>query len=371
MIQEQDDVDCKMENWTKEDCLKNLRDIDEKTPGTITRDLFRKESYISERTWINYFGNFTQFKREAGLVPSKAEGTIMTNISRHASKDNLKELNEEKRTYEERYLKISNRNDQTILVGSDQHDLHCDPFYRRLFIEAASRIKPDYIVLGGDLFDFPEFSKYTNDPRDYKVIERINWVHEFLQDLRDTCPDTTMYLIAGNHEERLIRHLGESSSSLVTILSDLHGVTISNLLGLDKFEVNYISRLDLKAFNDADIKNELKKNYLIINDSILIHHYPNGFDYGLPGCNGHLHKHTVRNGYSFGFGSYDWHQLGSGHVRVASFCNAERWTNGFLIIHNSLKTKRSVMEYVDTTADLAVLGGRFYYRNEEELRFFI
>jgi hypothetical protein len=357
---------------TRDYLLEEIKRVAKENPDkNISRDFFRQKSKVKESDWTYHFGTFNEFKRATGLTPSRVQSLIFNNTAKHSSKDYLKNLNVEKRNYEDKYIRSSTSNEQSIVVGTDIHDLHCDLFYRRLFIDTVKRILPEYVVIGGDLFDFPEFSRFSNDPRNYNILERIKWVHDFLEDIRNASPNSTVYLIAGNHEERLIRYLGENCSPLVTILEDLHNMSISKILGLDKFEINYISRLDLKAFTDKDFNNELRKNYLIINESVLIHHFSEGFSYGLPGCHGHSHKHLVRNGYSHIFGSYDWHQLGSGHKRYASYCSGEKWNNGFIVIHNSLRSKRTAFEYIDCTNDIAVIGGKFYWRNEEEMKSFI
>jgi hypothetical protein len=64
---------------------------------------------------------------------------------------------------------------------------------------------------------------------------------------------------------------------------------------LTKYEVNFVARADLTAFNESDIKKELKKNYVILYDALLFHHFPEGFNMGYPGANGHHHKHLVRH----------------------------------------------------------------------------
>ena len=245
-------------SYSKEDCIAELQSL-----SPITRDNFRENSEIPERTWINYFGNWQEFKRQAEIIPSRHQNQIISQIAKFASKDKVRELNVEKITFEDNYLRPSSKRFQSILIGSDMHDINCDNFYRRLFIDTASRVQPEKVVLNGDIFDLPEFSKYTNDPREFKIIERIKWVHEFIEDIRDASPDTEIDLIEGNHEARLLRHLAESSPAILTILADLHKIKIKDLLALDKFEVNFYARADLTVFNDKDMKDELMKNYII------------------------------------------------------------------------------------------------------------
>lgn len=358
----------KVRNWTKEQCLRHLREIAEAHPDqVISRNFFRVHSDISESTWNRYFGTFHEFKRQAGIILSRHAHRLEKSIAQHAAHDTIQAMNAQKSEYAGKYKRDKDKRWQIALVGSDIHDIDCCPFYRRMFVEAAKRAQPDVIVLGGDVFDLPEFSKYDQDPREWEPLTRIRWVHTFLRDLRENCPDAEIIFVEGNHEFRFLRNLAEATPALRTVLADLHGFTVPSLLGLDEFEINYVAPADLKAWNQADIKKELRRNWATILGSFIVHHFPDGFSMGYPGCNGHHHKHLVRNGYSPIFGSYEWHQLGSGHKRSAPYCNGEKWSNGFMLAHVDTVNRLTSFEYVDTTHNHAVLGGQIYFRKQEEI----
>jgi hypothetical protein len=356
------------EEWTAQDCINELVRVCEiDTDKVITRNYFRVHSEISESTWNRYFGTFLEFKRQAEIILSRHAHGLERNIAKHASVDKMRVLNAGKREWEDKYLRPASGRWQTVLVGSDQHDMNCDPFYRRLFIETAIRVQPEKIVLNGDLFDLPEFSKHTQDPREFHLLKRIAWVHEFLRELRTGCPNAEIILIEGNHEFRLLRHMGEETPALRVVLADLHGFTVSTLLKLDQFEINYIARADMTAWNESAIKEQLRKNYAMLYDnSLLFGHYPQIRDMGIPGSNGHHHKHVVWPGYSPNYGPFEWHQTGSGHKREASYCAAEKWGIGFMLAHLDTLTKRTQFEYFDLSHDHCFIGGRMYRRDTFE-----
>lgn len=355
------------EAWTKEQCIDCLRKIAEANPDqVISRNFFRVHSPIAESVWSAHFGTFHEFKRAANIILSRHAHLLEKSIAKHASKDRMREMMGQKTGWESAYLRPSTKQFQTVLVGSDMHDKLCDPFYRRLFVETANRVQPEKIVLNGDIFDLTEFGKYTQDPREYDPIGRMLWVHKLLEDLRETAPDAEIIFVEGNHEFRLLRHLTEATPAMVTVLGDFHGMTVPDLLGLSKYEVNYVARMDLAAFNESDIKQQLRKNYSILYDCVLFHHFPDGFNMGLPGANGHHHKHLVRIGFSPTYGPYEWHQLGAGHIRQATYCAGEKWSNGFLLTHVDTWNKKSQMEYIDCSHDHCFIGGMFYARTEEE-----
>lgn len=354
----------KIKSATAEECIKFLRDMAEAEPEKIiTRNYFRNNAPITESAWSQHFGTFEEFKRRAGIKLSRHARRMEMDVAKHASLENYQQISSEKKEYAGKYLKPDNKRFQTILVGSDVHDIECDPFWRATFIDTAKRVQPEKVILNGDLFDLPEFGKYNVDPRTWDVVGRIEWVHKFLKELRVAAPNAEFSLIEGNHEYRLLRHLSEATPAMKAILSDLHGFTVAKLLGLDKFEVNYVAPADLATLNMSDSKKEIRRNFLIMYDFIVAHHFPEGSNFGLPGFNGHHHSHEVRTHYSPILGSYEWHQLGSGHKREASYTNGEKWGEGFALVHVDTVAKRCQFEYIDTTSDFTIIGGKFYSRD--------
>lgn len=663
--------------FSKEECLRELARLVEEALGKpVTRQVFRKNSRIPESTCLFHFGTFGQFMIAAGLRQTKDQSQLQRHIAKHQSVDSLRQMTIEKNEWAGKYLRPHGTRFQTVLVGSDIHDIECDPFWRKLFLETAQRVQPEKVVLNGDIFDLPEFSKYNVDPREWDVVGRIKWVHKFLEELRKAVPETEIVFIEGNHECvgaktevlttdgwltadnvklttklvtqnlisknleegypkavkllknqnllnlsgdlhdevvstshnvildgrrtpvkdlnhktdqtrftysalnprpdlpfvsdddlriitwliadgtmlkrqvdncrlqwklsrkdkidsleallvrmgiaytirdatrsasnklqpkyicvyggqarkyykvlegqktypewfktlssrqvrvvldtlshtdggrvynhllmstskkaeaeflqylcftngipsridsrinqgfsknriykvsifdrgvcqrrkviktergkgtvvaiqtstgslvtrrngkivvtgncRLLRHLSEASPAIRTVLSDLHGWTVPQLLGLDKFQVRYIAPADLAVFTKADTTAQLRRNWVNLYDCLIAHHFPEGANFGLPGWNGHHHSHKVTAYYSAFMGPYEWHQLGSGHKRGASYCNGEKWTNGFLLVHVDTLNKKSQFEYIDTTHDHVVIGGKWYHRD--------
>jgi hypothetical protein len=189
-------------------------------------------------------------------------------------------------------------------------------------------------------------------------------MHAFCADIRSGW-DGQFDWIEGNHEFRLLRHLSDETPALKTVLHELHGMSIRQLLGLDRFEINYIAKADLAAWREKDIKGEIGKNYKVYDGAFLAHHFPEGRAMGLPGVNGHHHKHIVWPSFSPVFGAFEWHQMGCGHQRDASYCAGEKWHMGFMIAHTDTQTRQVVSEYVQVT-DFACVGGKFYHREPGE-----
>lgn len=355
-------------DWDAEDCIEEIRRIAEIDPEkVVTRNYFRNHARCSEATWNQFFGTFEEFKRQAGIKLSRQQHAHERAIAKHASVDHYRAMNEQRASYGEKYARDRSGRWKTIIFASDLHDKEIDPFWLRVFLDSAKRIDPDVISLVGDVFDLPEFGKYPVDPREWDATGRIKCVHnKILSPLRKACPNAQIDLIEGNHEARLLRMLCDATPALKAVLSDLHGFTIGKLLGLDDFEVNYVALGDLGTFSQRDMTNELRKNYRVYYKSVLAHHFPDARSMGMPGVNGHHHKHEVWPMFSTIFGAYEWHQLGSGHKRDASYTNGEKWHTGFAIAHIDTQTRATIIEYVPIT-DFACVGGKFYFRNPSEV----
>ena len=350
-----------------EACIAELRRVAEEHPDkVITRNFFRVNGTIAESVWNGHFGTFEEFKRQAKIKLSRGQHSMERKVAIHASRDVYRRLNEERIHRDGLYVRENKNKYKTILVGADLHDIECDPFWLRVFIDTARRIQPDIICLSGDVFDLPEFGRYNVDPREWDVVGRIRHAHEeILAPLRESAPDAQIDFIEGNHERRLLIHLGDATPALKAVLSDLHGMTVPQLLGLDKYEINYVAKGDLAAITKQDMKRELEKSYKNYWNCFIAHHFPHGRTMGLPGWNGHHHRHQIWQQFSPIYGAYEWHQIGAGHRRDAEYCEGERWANGFLIANCNIESKSTVMDYVQVT-DFAVVAGDFYYRNEEE-----
>ena len=350
-----------------DELIETLRSIYLRNPDTnITRLHFRRETGLSDSTWNRYFGTFQEFKRQAGIEMSRQQHQVERQLAKHASVDHYRAFNA-RHDYGDRYNKPSGRTIKTFIGCSDLHDIECDPFYLRVLIETCRLVQPDVINFGGDIFDLAEFGKYGVDPREWDVVGRIHWVHKHIfRPIREACPDAQIDFVEGNHEYRLLRHLADATPALRAVLSDLLGLTVPQILGLDEFEINYIAKADLAAYNKGDQAKEVGKSYVVYDEALLVHHHPYAAGWGLPGWNGHHHNWQVKHLKSALLGSYSWMQLGCGHKTDASYCNGEFWNMGFTIAHLNTASKTTNFEYINIT-DMAVVGGLYFQRQPEEM----
>lgn len=353
----------KIQNCTKEEALADLREIAENNPEMcISRNYYRVNGKYSESAWNKFFGSFNEYKRQAGIILTRQQHNMEKHVAKHASVDHYRAMSIERFSYADNYVVENGNTIKKIIVASDMHDKNIDSFYLEVFLDTLKRVRPDVIVLAGDIFDCPEFGKYTVDPRDWDVVGRIKFAHDnILQPIRDICPEAQIDFIEGNHEARMLKHLADTTPALRAVLSDLHGMTVGSLFGLDKFKINYIAKGNLAAYSIAEQHKEVAKNYKIYFDSFLIGHEPHMANLGFPGISGHHHKTEISSHYNAHFGNYQWVQIGGGH-KLDSEYSMSKWNHGFCIVTCDTETKESIFDTITFTQNMAIVGGKIYKR---------
>lgn len=360
------------EKMGPEDCIALLQAICESRPDVVvSRDWFRKNSGIADSTWTQYFGKFNHFKQAANVKIDRRANKLLLQVSRHSAADDLRRLNELRRSYDGKYEKPTGGRWRTMLVHFDVHDTEADAFCIRVLLDVARRLGRTItdVVNGGDLYDAPEFGRYLVDPREWDPVRRFRWVQdEYLKPLREALPDAAFWLIEGNHEMRVNALLSAATPAVKVVLSDFHGFTIPEFFGLDKYEVNYISKADLAAvdYGDAATKKELRRNFKVFYETYLVHHFKEGQRKGMPGGHGHSHRYEVWSHESPQFGAYNWTQYGCVHGRHAAYMDGETFQNGFALVHIDTQTRSHVVEYVEVGQTQCIAAGKFYIREKDE-----
>lgn len=353
--------------YTRQDAIDDLLNVSEIFPERrITRDFYRHNSNIPEKVWTGFWGTFPEFLRASGLEHTRYVQKIRNATAKHAAMDKIKEISEERKSYGNLYERNDKGRYKTLIGCSDLHDRECDPFYLRVLRETIKMIQPHVVCIDGDLFDLPEFGRHPKDPREWDTVGRIQSGLDIIKDIREAAPDAQVDLIEGNHEARLVKHMMDASPALRSLLADFHGFDIRKLLKLDEYEVNYVAGADLHAFTDAQLRREMVKNYRLYWNCLLAHHFPEGKEKGVPGFNGHHHKHIVWSEANARFGSYEWHQIGGGHIREAVYCDGTKWNNGFIIANVDTDTESVAFDYTYVGDTMAVSGGTWYYRQQNE-----
>ena len=93
----------------------------------------------------------------------------------------------------------------------------------------------DTIILNGDILDFYDVSSFDKDPSRINSLQsEINMAEKFFSRLRKLSPNSRIIFVKGNHCSRLERYLKKHPE-----LYSLDALKLPNLLGLDKFNIEY------------------------------------------------------------------------------------------------------------------------------------
>ena len=350
-----------------DDCIEDLRELQKANPyKSITRNFYRVNGSFSDATWNQFFGTFLEFRRQAGLELSRNQHSLERKIAKHASLDVYRKFyKEEVLPYHEKFDHHDSTRFKTLLVGSDFHDEHVDPFCLGVFHDVAARTQPDIIVLNGDIFDMYEFGSYAQDPRQFRVLERFQFVKtHFFGQLRRACPDAQIDLIIGNHEWRILKLLADKTPAMKVLLSDVMGIRLADVFGLDEFEINLVAKLDLAAFTEPDIAGEIKENYKVYDKTFVASHFKDT-SIGLSGTSGHTHRPEQVTFTNEPMGKCSWTQTGSMCQTQAEYIEGrDKWTNSFALFHLDTHKKNVAPEHFIIPRDHVVIHGKRYLRED-------
>lgn len=355
---------------TAESCISDLRRLQKEFPlKHLTRNFYRANGIYSEATWNQFFGTFLEFRRQAKLELSRNQHSMERKIAKHASLDEYRNFyKSEVLPYHGKYERIPKQKKgryKTMLVGSDFHDIDCDPFVLSVFIDTAKRLQPDVIVLNGDVFDLYEFSRFFKDPRHIKIKERFDYVKKYIfGGLREACPRSQIDLCIGNHDYRILHHLADKTPAMKVILADVMGLSMADVFGLDEYEINLVAKLDLHAFNAADITDQINQNYRVYYSTFVCGHFKD-LSLGLSGTSGHTHKPELVFFRNIPMGRMTWANTGCmARIRAEYVGGVEKFMNSFLIATVDTEKRLVIPNPILVPGDTALVEGKLYERTK-------
>lgn len=123
-----------------------------------------------------------------------------------------------------------------FIVLSDIHFPYQDDKALKAVYKFLEQHPVDTIILNGDILDFYDVSSFDKDPERINSLQKeINLAQKFFKKLRDyLSPIGRIVFVKGNHEQRIERYLKKHPE-----LYSLDVLKLPNLLGLDKFNIEY------------------------------------------------------------------------------------------------------------------------------------
>lgn len=122
-----------------------------------------------------------------------------------------------------------------FVVLSDIHFPYQDDKAIKATLNFVKTNPVDTIILNGDILDFYDVSSFDKDPDRINSLQKeIDMAQKFFKKLRQLVPNARIVFIKGNHCSRLERYLKKHPE-----LYSLNALKLPNLLGLDKFNIEY------------------------------------------------------------------------------------------------------------------------------------
>lgn len=111
-------------------------------------------------------------------------------------------------------------------------------------------VKPDVIVLNGDILDNINTSRFPKDPHIIETFaDELDETRAFLKLVSDQHPKATKHYVVGNHEVRIEKYLLEHAPAL----SSLPELSIDNLLHLREHGYSYVDGSDKVKLGNLEV----------------------------------------------------------------------------------------------------------------------
>jgi hypothetical protein len=133
-------------------------------------------------------------------------------------------------------LIIGTKKPISVGVLNDIHFPYQDNTALSLALDYLRLVKPEIIILNGDILDCYSESSFTQDPSKRKMKEEILIVRNFLDTLRKTFPTSRIIFKEGNHEFRHKSFLARKAPEIFGI----EEFRLEKLLGLEEFGIEWI-----------------------------------------------------------------------------------------------------------------------------------
>lgn len=125
-----------------------------------------------------------------------------------------------------------------FIVLSDIHYPYEDKAAIKAAVNFIDTVKPDTIILNGDILDMYDVSSFDKSPERMQSLQKeIDKATNLFKRLRKVAPNARIVFIKGNHEFRLERYLMKHPE-----LFSLDALKLPNLLKLKEFNIEYFDK---------------------------------------------------------------------------------------------------------------------------------
>lgn len=132
--------------------------------------------------------------------------------------------------------KVFNLPSTNILLISDLHIPYHDIKALTVAIDYGKKEKVNCIFINGDLIDFYQISRFVNLERRRSVAEELEITKEILGIFNKEFPGVPLYLLMGNHDNRLQYYLANKAPELL----DVEEFRLTELLESEKYNLTVL-----------------------------------------------------------------------------------------------------------------------------------
>ena len=249
---------------------------------------------------------------------------------------------------------------ETAAVLGDLHIPDHDPRAVALAEKFIAQVKPDMVVLNGDILETKAVSRWPRNPTEEAVenLQReINIASEWLARIRCLAPKAKIIFIEGNHEHRLKSYLYANAPAL----AHLESVSMPALLGLPDLDIRYVHT---KGARWTD-------TYIRWGDLLIGH-----FDctsaragatalklldkYGISILQGHTHKVASVHAKGLLSGLIGGWEIGCLCHLEPDYMAMANWSHGFALVHKEVGGRFFQVEPISIVDYRVRYGGTFH-----------
>ena len=339
-----------------------------------SRKRYREMGHYPEILVTDCFGNHQEFQRAAGLHDTRGTSKVKNLTARLATERKIADYAAEGiEPYYGRYFDEINAMGgvKRVMVCADIHAKWRDPFAWQVFIESIKMVRPDILVLNGDVADFPKVGRYTQMPGAGSLMlqAEIDYVKTHVLGEIRACFEGPLLWTIGNHEQRLVRYLADVAPGL----ADLDCLRFDQLFGIAEYDVEMVFGGSFLAPYQSDRSKNIARTHKVLFDCFVITHGtamgPKGVEvelnyYGMSGTSGHTHRPAIYSRGTESCPGMSWTNPGMmAHRSCAKDYRETRvneWTNGFAVFTIHTKLKRVVPELCIIHEDFAAFCGKVW-----------
>ena len=187
---------------------------------------------------------------------------------------------------------LQTKSNELVVIGSDFHVPYQDVGVVNSFVKLVRSLKPDRVVLNGDVSDFFGLSRFnTAKERMDSLQAEIDEANQIRRRVRLAAPNAVLMEGEGNHDSRIITYVAQNA----TVLSSLRALKPESLFKYTDLEIQWYSGAGVRLRPDLVIKHGT-----LVRGEAGASAKAECMAAGANGVSGHVHRLATyrRNGYT-------------------------------------------------------------------------